>query len=205
MRIISHFPSVGTSNSYVVGPNEGGAAILVDPGKINVNLIVGIEDSQFHITTVLITHSHANHISGLRTLLKIYDAEIVAGSGHVMNFEARAVTEGMTLELSGMRVDVLEVEGHSADSRVYRIGPYLFTGDTLSAGRVGSASSSANRKILVQSIRQKILRLCEHTLILPGHGPPTTVFAEKTWNTDLAPITQFNQEDPQATSCRADP
>jgi len=173
------------SNSYVLGPNAGGAAILVDPGKINDNLIVRIVDSQFHITTVLITHSHANHISGLRTLLKIFDAEIVAGSTHVMNFEARTVTDGMTIELSGMRVDVLEVEGHSTDSRVYRIGPYLFTGDTLSAGRVGSASSSASGKILVQSIRQKILGLCDNTLILPGHGPPTTVFAERTWNSSL--------------------
>lgn len=185
MRLLSHFPSIGVSNTYVLGLSQGGPAILVDPGHFDVNLLNLIEENNLYITSVLVTHDHQNHVNGLKTLLKVYKAEIIAGNSIVRDYGTRTVYGGTVLEVAGMTVEVLDVEGHSADSRVYKIGPYLFTGDVLSAGRVGSTPNNYSRELLITSIRRKILVLDGDLLILPGHGPPTTVAAEQRWNPDL--------------------
>jgi len=198
MRLLSHFPAIGVSNTYVLGLAPGGPAVLVDPGHFDVNLLNLIEENDLYISTVLVTHDHQNHISGLKTLLKVYNADIVAGNSHVGGVVTRTVYGGMTLDVAGMHMEVLNVDGHSADSRVFKIGPYLFTGDVLSAGRVGSAPNNYSRELLIASIHRKILVL-DDLLILPGHGPPTSVSAEQKWNPDLR-RPEGNQLDDQTES-----
>jgi glyoxylase-like metal-dependent hydrolase (beta-lactamase superfamily II) len=185
VRLLSHFPAIGVSNTYVLSLARGGPAILVDPGHFDVNLLNLIEENNLYISAVLVTHDHQNHVDGLKTLLKVYNAEIIAGNSHVRGFGTRTVHEGTVLEVAGMPAEVLNVEGHSADSRVYKIGPYMFTGDVLSAGRVGSTPNNYSRELLITSIRRKIMVLDGDLLILPGHGPPTTVSVEQKWNPDL--------------------
>ncbi len=185
MKLLSHFPAIGVSNTYIIGPVNGGQAILVDPGRFDVTLLELIENNDFYITTVLITHDHDNHTKGLKTLMKVYDAEIIAGNKRIYDFESKPVIGGMRINASGFTVEVIDVEGHSTDSRVFKIGAYLFTGDVLSAGRVGSSLTSDTRKLLLQSTHSKIISLREDLLILPGHGPPTTISAEKRWNPDF--------------------
>ncbi|MCG8452419.1 MAG: MBL fold metallo-hydrolase [Spirochaetales bacterium] len=189
MRVLSHFPAIGVSNTYVIGPAQGGEAILVDPGRFDTGLLELIEDHGYDIKTVLVTHDHENHIGGLRTLLKVYDAQVVSGNNEIMGCPARPVNHGEHCRFYGIPVEVLPVKGHSPDSRVYRIGCYLFTGDMLSAGRVGSAMNSFARENLLQSLHEHLLSLNEAMIILPGHGPPTTVGAERRWNPDLTTFT----------------
>ena len=185
MKLLSHFPAIGVSNTYIIGHEGGGEAILVDPGRFDVTLLELIENNEYEVTTVLVTHNHDNHIKGLKTLLKVYNARIVAGSEKIYEFDTTTVADGNNLNASGFDIEVIDVEGHSTDSRVYRIGPYLFTGDVLSAGRIGSSHTSFTRDLLLQSIHNKLLSLNGELLVLPGHGPPTTIDAEKKWNPDL--------------------
>ena len=185
MRLLSHFPAIGIANTYVAGPSGGGEAILVDPGLFDVSLLELIEKCGFDIKAVLITHDHWNHVQGLRTLLKVYQPIVYAGRDNILGFPAVPVVDGTCLRAAGFEVEVLDVQGHSPDSRVYRLGSYIFTGDVLSAGRVGSAETDSERDRLVYSIGKKLLTLDDSVLILPGHGPPTTVEAEKNWNPDF--------------------
>ena len=185
MKLLSHFPAIGVSNTYIIGSTEGGDAILVDPGRFDVTLLNLIEDNNFDIKTVLVTHGHENHIKGLKTLMKIYNPLVIAGNEEIFEIPTKSVKDGESLICSGFQVEVIEVKGHSSDSRVYRIASYLFTGDVLSAGRIGSSSTSYTREFLLQSIKTKIMCLDEDLLILPGHGPPTSISAEKKWNSDL--------------------
>ncbi|MCD6342895.1 MAG: MBL fold metallo-hydrolase [Spirochaetaceae bacterium] len=188
MKLLSHFPAIGVSNTYIIGSAEGGDAILVDPGRFDVTLLNLIEDNNFDIKTVLVTHDHENHIKGLKTLMKIYNPAVIAGSGEIFDIPTKRVEDGESIICSGFPVEVIEVEGHSSDSRVYRIASYIFTGDVLSAGRIGSSSTSYTRELLLQSIKTKIMCLNEDLLVLPGHGPPTSISAEKRWNPDLRTI-----------------
>jgi len=185
--LLSHFPAIGVSNTYILGSTEGGDAILVDPGRFDVTLLNLIEENNFDIKTVLITHEHENHIKGLKTLMKIYSPIVIAGSEEIFGMKTISVKDGDNINCSEINVEVIDVEGHSSDSRVYRVGPYIFTGDVLSAGRIGSSATSYTRELLIQSIKKKLMNLSEELLILPGHGPPTTISAEQKWNPDLNP------------------
>ena len=82
-------------------------------------------------------------------------------------------------------MEVFFVPGHSSDSVAYRVENLLFTGDALSAGMVGSTASSYGRSILADSLNRKIFTLPGETIVLPGHGPPTTVEAERRFNVGL--------------------
>ena len=190
MKLLSHFPAIGVSNTYIIGSQDGGNAILIDPGRFDVTLLDLIENNNFDITTVLITHDHENHIKGLRTLMKIYNPVIIAGNAEVAGFKTKPVSDGMKIDQSGFLVEIINVEGHSSDSRVFKVGPYIFTGDILSAGRIGSSPTSYSRDLLIHSIKERIISLNEDLLILPGHGPPTTISAEIRWNPALREVNQ---------------
>ena len=76
-------------------------------------------------------------------------------------------------------VHYMSVPGHTADSVVYKIENVIFTGDVLSAGSIGSTNSSYSEYILRSNIEQKIFSQQDGTIIMPGHGPPTTLGALK--------------------------
>ena len=80
----------------------------------------------------------------------------------------------------------MEFSGHSKDSLVYRIGKMLFTGDTLGAGNLGDNENKETMEIISKSVSTKIKDMDDSILVFPGHGPPSTIKAEKDFNPELA-------------------
>ena len=117
--------------------------------------------------------------------MKIYDAAVFAGADRIRGFPAIPARGGTCIRAAGYEVEVIDIEGHSPDSRVFKVGSYLFTGDILSAGRIGTSSSPEAVVKLVDNIRTRLLNLPDDTLVLPGHGPPTTIAVERGWNPEL--------------------
>ena len=187
MKFFCHFGLASFSNSYLIGPDEGGEALLIDPAVFDDTLLGMIEKNRLDVRHILVTHAHESHINGIATALRIYDATVygVVPLPRVPKF--REVEDGDELELGRFRVRVIWTPGHSPDSVVYHMPPYLFTGDTLRAGAIGSARDPASRELLVKSVRNEILGLDDETLIFPGHGPPTRVRIERLLNPDLRP------------------
>ena len=182
MKIFFHFSVVGFSNTYLIGNAGGGDAILIDPGHMDIELLKLIEDNNFYIKHILLTHRHPSHTEGLRTLMKIYDSDIYANSPLFMDYTVRTLSDGDSITLSGITVSAILIPGHSSDSLVYKIEDALFTGDVIMSGRVGSTNSSLSKSLLIRSIQEKILPLDDNTLIFPGHGTPTTLLVEKMIN-----------------------
>lgn len=181
IRLYFHYVIVGFSNSYLIGNKGGGDAILIDPGIMDVELIKLIESNHYSIKHVLITHAHEAHTGGLKTLSKIYGTQIYAVHPHVCDIETTRIRDNDVLDCSGITVQVKEIPGHSSDSVAFRIGQMLFTGDIMGAGFIGSTPNSFAKALLIKGIKEKIL--ChEDDQIFPGHGPPTTVRAEYTFN-----------------------
>ena len=181
MRLFFHYVVVGFSNMYLIGGSDGGDAILIDPGIMDIELISMIESKHYVIRHVLITHAHEAHTGGLKTLQKIYPSKVYAVHPHVCDIETVRIHDGMVLDCSGISVTVNEIPGHSSDSVAYRIDQMLFTGDIMGAGEIGSTPNSYAKALLIKGIREKIL--ChEDDQIFPGHGPPTTVRAEYAFN-----------------------
>ncbi|WP_319477026.1 MBL fold metallo-hydrolase [Marispirochaeta aestuarii] len=188
MKIFTHFSFVSFSNSYLVGPAEGGDAIMIDPGIMDVPLLRLIEKNSYTVRYLLVTHNHESHIRGGRTLLKIYPAEVFGGSPNLLERDSTLLKDGDTLDLGGITIESLQISGHSSDSMVYRIGSCFFTGDVLSAGGIGSTPNRYARALLIQGIQQKLLTFSKGT-VYPGHGPPSTIEAERRFN-------PFLQKDP---------
>ncbi len=188
MKIFQHFSVVGFCNTYLIGPNDGGAAILIDPGHVDTELIELIEGHRYTIDHVLITHRHDAHVQGLGTLLKIYSPEVHAAAASIYDYQVTEVTDNQTLNLCGFDVDAIHVPGHSLDSMVFRIQRALFTGDVIMSGRIGSTPGIMERELLRKAIRKRILSLDENLLLFPGHGPPSTLKIEKMFNPELLEI-----------------
>lgn len=183
MKLIHHFSSLAFSNTYLFGPDEGGEAILVDPGIMDSKLLTLIESNRLYPRHVLLTHLHKSHTDGLRTLEKIYDFTVYC-SGKLKNRHApcRPVIDGEELQLGEFSVKVIAVPGHSADSVAYLAGGHLFSGDILAAGRLGSTTTYQAKLMLIKGIEEKILPLPGATLLFPGHGPPSLLKAETAFN-----------------------
>ncbi len=190
MKLFSHFAVIGFSNTYIIGPDKGGDAILVDPGVMDLESLKLIEGNNFYVRHILVTTPHESHVQGLKTTLKIYKAEIYSGLTMIGDFPCTQVHDGEQLKLAGFEVSVLNVSGHSKDSMVYRVEDVLFTGDALGAGRLGDSPNAYARAILKSTILEKFSGLDDHLLVFPGHGPPSTLAAEKIFNPAFTENTQ---------------
>jgi glyoxylase-like metal-dependent hydrolase (beta-lactamase superfamily II) len=177
------------------------AAIIIDPGSIEDVTLGTIEDNNFDLKAVLITHEHLNHIQGLRTLNRIYNAGVIAVNQNIMEHKTTRVKDGDRLIIGGITVEIISIPGHSSDSVVYKIGDLLFTGDVLTAGLVGSTASAYGATTQMSKLRSRLLSLPGDYVVLPGHGPPSTLEAERRFNAD---IFNYDQSRTKRPSFRVD-
>ncbi len=185
MKVYFHMNLDSFSNCYVVTDDKTRQALIIDPGKIRKEMIDQIEDGGYHLVAALITHNHPGHLQGLATLKKIYDIQVYAADYDIAGSPASTIKGDGTIKIAGLNVTHFALPGHTADSMVYKIGNVLFTGDTIHAGKIGETNSSYSKKTLLTGLRTKILTQQEDTLIMSGHGPMTSVGAERMFNLDI--------------------
>jgi len=189
MKLFFQYCSFGFSNCYILGEDDTGnrqpAAIIVDPGSIENVTLESIENNNFDLKAVLITHDHFSHVRGLQTLKRIYNAEVFAVNHSITNHKTNMVKDGDKLQIAGFSIEVISIPGHSSDSVVYRTGNLLFTGDVLTAGLVGSTASAYGSATQMNKLRSRLLSLPGDYVVLPGHGPPSTMEAERRFNMDI--------------------
>jgi glyoxylase-like metal-dependent hydrolase (beta-lactamase superfamily II) len=188
VKLDFHYRSSGFSNTYLLGssgedsPKE---AVIVDPSLMDANLLNMIEENNYSLKGVLITHDHPHHVQGLRAILRIYNTEVFAINPVVGEYHTTLVRDGEIINIGQFKTEVFSVPGHSADSAIFRIERMLFTGDALSACRLGSTASSYSAATQTSAIIRKILSLPGDYTILPGHGPPSSLEAERHFNIEL--------------------
>lgn len=185
MKIYYHVNLEGYSNCYIITNPELKEAIIVDPGKITKEIVQNIENEQYNLVAVLITHNHGSHTDGLSTIRKIYNPRIYAADSQAAGEDTIVLKGDGIFRIADFTIGYLSVPGHSTDSMCYKIGNVIFTGDTLSAGKIGSTNNSYAERTLVANVQTKIFSQPECTTLLPGHGPPTSIEAEKFFNLTL--------------------
>jgi hydroxyacylglutathione hydrolase len=193
-------------NTYVVWRQGSLEALVIDPG-LEPNLILEfLREEGLRVVAILNTHGHADHIGGNEALKKAYpDAPLVIGADekHLLidadaNLSApfgfpivsppadRTVREGDVLEYAGIRLEVLDVPGHSPGHVVFvhrSEPPLVFGGDVLFRGSIGRSDfPGSDGELLFKGIRTKMFTLPEGTVVYPGHGPTTTIGHEKRTN-----------------------
>lgn len=185
MNIYTQLSTMGLCNSYIIFRKKSRSAILVDPGTVDAELIDLINKHKLNITDVLITHSHSDHTKGLGTLLKIWDANVYAMRPFIGNIPTKTIQDDESILCADIEIDIISVPGHSMDSAVFRIGNSLFTGDTLYCGTIAHTNTLIEKRLLIKSIREKIMCHADNYLVFPGHGPISKLRIERMFNHDL--------------------
>ncbi|TVQ40761.1 MAG: hypothetical protein EA384_02080 [Spirochaetaceae bacterium] len=177
------------TNSYLLGSPSSDAAIMIDPGSFDGAVLRCIEDNGRHVSHILVTRPRAFHIDGIRTIKRIYDAQIIAPCRSLLSYDCTLIGDNQSLELDGFEVKTIAMPDHTRDSVVYVVDGMLFAGEVMSAGLVDVSASPYGRALLIETIRKTILTLPPDTVIFSSFGPPSTVGVERALSPDclLAP------------------
>lgn len=192
--------------AYVAWQAGSHDALVIDPGFDVAAIREFLDRKNLVPVAILNTHGHVDHIAGNRALKQAFpDAPLIIGINEIellANPDANlstafgqpitspaadlTVVEGQILDLAGFGFEVREIPGHSPGSVVFICNtvepPFAFVGDVLFAGSVGRCDLGGNAEQLLSGIRAKLWNLPDGTLVLPGHGSPTTIGIEKRTN-----------------------
>lgn len=208
-------------NAYLVALPGMNDCIVVDPGLDPELIIEAIEAEGWTPAAILNTHGHADHIAGNAAMKERWPtAPLIIGAGDaskltdpVANLSAgfglplvspaadQTVQEGDVLEFAGIRWTALDTPGHSSGHVVFvakEFAPVIVLGgDVLFAGSIGRTDfPDGDARALIASIREKLFTLPDDTVVLPGHGPATTVGRERRSNPFVgeAAVARFDSE-----------
>jgi hydroxyacylglutathione hydrolase len=196
-----------SENTYLAHLDGRVDCLVVDPGLEPDKLFDYLDKHRLAPAAILNTHGHGDHIAGNGPLKRRWpECPLVIGrnevdllSDPVKNMSAGfgislvsppadvLVAEGETYSAAGFDLEVLEIPGHSPGHVVYvwRGGQpiVVFGGDVLFAGSVGRTDfPGGSMHRLATGIQRKLFTLPDDTIVLSGHGEPTTIGQEKRTN-----------------------
>ena len=174
-------PDLGSyaNNAYIVRPRDGGAAATLIDIPQGFEAVLGALDGTA-VERLLVTHSHMDHWGGWDVMRAALAAPVLVGAEET-EIEAGRVAErladGAELTVGEASLRVLHTPGHTPGSICLLLGGVVFTGDTLFPGGPGASRSNVLLKQEIVSITSRLYALPAETLVLPGHGPGTTIGA----------------------------
>lgn len=173
--------------SYLIGDEESRTAAVVDPQRDIDAYVAFAAEHGLHIAHVFLTHFHADFLAGHLELRDRTGARIYLGAAAKAEYAFQPLHDGDAVEFGNIRLEALETPGHTPESiciLVYDLAESrdtpraVLTGDTLFVGDVGrpdlraalgwSATDLGN--LLYSSVRDKLLRLPDSSLVYPAHG-----------------------------------
>jgi glyoxylase-like metal-dependent hydrolase (beta-lactamase superfamily II) len=177
--------------AYVVTDEASREALVVDPRLDQVGAIQErLRARGAKLRWVVDTHTHADHLTGARTLAGREGAELLAHARSKLAAPARRVQGGDVVRLGGTAVEVLDAPGHTPDSLALRVDGHLFTGDALFVGGAGRTDFLGGSASDLFDTLRRFEALPEDTIVHPGHDyvnePASTIGREKAGNPLLA-------------------
>jgi glyoxylase-like metal-dependent hydrolase (beta-lactamase superfamily II) len=194
-------------NAYVAHLPGRTDCLIVDPGFEPEKIIDYLERRGLNPAAILITHAHSDHIAGNEALknrwpechLAIGAAEAQKLTDPGLNLSAMfgfklisppadiTLQDGEFYTAAGVNMQVRAIPGHSSGHVVYLIEDcdpmMVFVGDVIFAGSIGRTDfPDGDFNQLADGIRKILYTLSDSTVLLPGHGPKTTVGVEKRHN-----------------------
>jgi hydroxyacylglutathione hydrolase len=178
------------SNGYLFFLDDGKTAALIDPAGLPSTLMRAVNEGPYTLRYILITHKHADHCDATADVAKAYPkAQIVMhkADSHAIGSLAKGalpIVDGDELPFGeNASIRMLHTPGHTDGSSSFLFRSTLFTGDTLFAGSVGGAFGDVSTyEDILDSVLFKMFSLDDATVIMPGHGPPSTIGEEKAHN-----------------------
>ncbi len=192
-------------NCIVLGDEASKQAIVIDPGDEIERVSALLDRHGLQVRAIVATHGHIDHVGGIARLKELTGApamiheadapmyENIALQAQWLGVPAPAVTDideylrdAHALEFGGSKLEVRHTPGHSPGSVSFVVPqdvPLVFAGDTLFAGSIGRTDLwGGSLEQLLRSIRTQLLPMPDDAIVLPGHGPRTTIGTERSSN-----------------------
>ncbi|MGP3916216.1 MBL fold metallo-hydrolase [Nonomuraea sp. 10N515B] len=209
--LIAGFPAGAfQTNCYVVAPAAGEECVIVDPGQDATEGVDELlREHRLKPVAVLLTHGHLDHVWSVAPVCGARDvpAWIHPEDRHLLSDPAagwsgtsaslfggltlsepddvRELSDGAVLKLAGLELAVDHTPGHTRGSVSFRLpdDEIMFSGDLLFAGSIGRSDlPGGDYPTILRSLAAKCLPLPDDTVVLPGHGPQTTIGRERATN-----------------------
>jgi glyoxylase-like metal-dependent hydrolase (beta-lactamase superfamily II) len=195
-------------NCTVLGDEHSREAIVIDPGYDVPKILAMLAKHQLTVKQIVVTHAHIDHIASAQTLKELTGAPILYSQADIPQLAMMGVqaswfnlavptvlppdhspADGEVISVRGVDAKVLYTPGHTEGSVCLYLPAegLLLAGDTLFAGGVGRTDfPGGNEGKLMASLRDRLMPLPDATVVVPGHGPETTIGVERIENPFLA-------------------
>lgn len=197
-------------NCSILACEKTKEAIIIDPGADASRILKVIEQNGLKPKYLLHTHAHLDHVGAtegvaLKTKGEVclhrddqflYDnvtmqAALFNLPGFTVPPVSHYIEDGDVFRMGDLKMEALHTPGHTPGSTSFLLHgeatPQVFTGDTLFMGSIGRTDLwGGDFNLILQSIRKKLLDLPDQTVVHAGHGPQTSIGAEKTQNPFLS-------------------
>jgi hydroxyacylglutathione hydrolase len=182
---------------YLVGDPNTREVAVVDPAWEVDRIVEMAQENDLNITTILITHSHFDHINGVEDLLNRTKAKVYINKAEAEFMKAVwpdlvRVDSGDTVRVGDVDITFIHTPGHTPGSQCFLVRNHLISGDTLFIGACGRCDlPGSDPEAMYYSLTHTLAQLDDRTVVFPGHNyapqPYSTIGDEKRFN----PYLQF--------------
>lgn len=192
------------SNCHILVRRGSRRALVIDPGDEAPRILAHLREGRLTPASILLTHGHMDHVAGLADVARAFpkapvglhpeDARWAFTPANSMPpyYETpeapaqieRAWAGGQTWTDDELTYEIIEVPGHSPGSVAFyfRALDLVFSGDVLFAGSIGRTDLPGGHAATLGRSLRRLLELPDETVVYPGHGPDTTIGAERAGN-----------------------
>ncbi len=178
--------------------------MVIDPGDDIDDVLAIVSKHHLQVKQIVITHAHIDHVGGAmklraatgapillnqndQTLLKMLDMQAAwCGMSSPGKVEIdQSIGAADKLKAGSLEADVIHTPGHTEGSvcLYFPAEKKLIAGDTLFAGSIGRTDlPGGSMEKIISSLQEKVLALPDETVVVPGHGPLTTIGEERESN-----------------------
>jgi len=191
-------------NCSVIGDETTREAMVIDPGDDIEEVLALIDKHNLQVKQVVITHAHIDHVGGAMKLRAATGAPILLNQNDyallkMLDVQAawigmkdpgkveidQSVGQADTVRAGSLTANVIHTPGHTEGSvcLYFPAESKLIAGDTLFAGSIGRTDlPGGSMEKIINSLHERVLTLPDDTLVVPGHGPLTTIGEERESN-----------------------
>jgi hydroxyacylglutathione hydrolase len=191
-------------NCSIFGDEKSQEAIVIDPGDEIENITAVLDQHQLTVKAIIVTHAHIDHVAGAHKLRALTGAPVYMNAKDTELLDALAIqaswlgmetperttvdselSDGTVLTLGGAEFRALHTPGHTqGSSSIWIPGENkVVAGDTLFRDSIGRTDlPGGNGRQILSSIKAQLFALPDDTVVIPGHGPNTSIGREKERN-----------------------